>query len=676
MSESRTQKMSLLRGSIEEIPGFLDLPTTEPVAINKLWWNAGVLSKSVGIPPSITSQPSNTTVNANGAASFSVTATNATSYQWQKYVSSVWTNISAATSSSYTTPALAYPAENGGQYRCVVTGTGGTTNSNAATVTVQPPGANPVENFTVRNGPVSMVSGSNLSTASSFFANNTIPVASTLSRVEIQAGATASVKLKLAVPRSAGGWTITDLQTLSVTSGANVFTVAGSTLSAHAIPAGGIVGLYSATTGALKYSDESSVVISEGYTAFTGDVSGTVTATPSGQTYQHQMQFAWEATANRSGLPTYIFQETFDGSTLPARHLNSATPWTFSTGVAVPGAATHFLRQFFTTNGDRRTVEVDFQFTDSATTFALGTFPVISGASTDNGSLIGVDVSANTLIHYNPYTSAIPSVRSTDTITGFTLNTGVNYRLKLVKSGKTMTATIRNLDTSAEFSISKDNDVSYVVGYGFGAASIGTATGTGVSVTAWRAYFTQTNPSLAIYGDSITEGSGTTDDLCFAQRLLDAIGGQGMYSGDGGTTTVSAYRRWLFDSLNVLPKYVCILSGANNANSDAERDLFQPDMIRFIDRVIAAGSTPIVCYITPNSDSAKQTRINVMNGQLTTILSTRPTAIAVRTDQTLSVGGDGVTYNAAWMADGVHPNATGHQRIADAIIAAAPGAFD
>jgi hypothetical protein len=145
MGTERTQKMSLLRGSIEEIPGLLDLPTTEPVAINKLWWNAGVLSKSIGIPPSITSQPSNTTIEENSTAVLSLTATNATSYQWQRSVASVWTNVGTS-ASSYTTPTLSI-VDTGSQYRCIVTGPGGSVTSSTATVTVTPPVVSPTQIF-------------------------------------------------------------------------------------------------------------------------------------------------------------------------------------------------------------------------------------------------------------------------------------------------------------------------------------------------------------------------------------------------------------------------------------------------------------------------------------------------------------------------------------------------
>lgn len=91
----------------------------------------------------ITSQP---TVNASylsgQTATMSVSATityGTISYQWQKNESGsgTWSNISGATSSSYTTPTLGQSADNGDSYRCVLTSpSASTVTSNSVTLTV------------------------------------------------------------------------------------------------------------------------------------------------------------------------------------------------------------------------------------------------------------------------------------------------------------------------------------------------------------------------------------------------------------------------------------------------------------------------------------------------------------------------------------------------------------
>lgn len=118
--------------------------------VNSNW--AALTVSAAGTAPSITVQPSNQSVDAGSTANFSVTATGSgtLTYQWQRQPSGGggYTNISAATSSSYTTPATTITggsANNGDTYRCVVTGdTAPPATSNAATLTVLQPVATTV----------------------------------------------------------------------------------------------------------------------------------------------------------------------------------------------------------------------------------------------------------------------------------------------------------------------------------------------------------------------------------------------------------------------------------------------------------------------------------------------------------------------------------------------------
>jgi hypothetical protein len=87
------------------------------------------------VAPSITSQPANATVTAGQPATFSVTATGTAplTYQWQKNSS----NISGASSSSYTTPAPT-SADNGSKFDVIVSNSAGTVTSSVASLTVNP----------------------------------------------------------------------------------------------------------------------------------------------------------------------------------------------------------------------------------------------------------------------------------------------------------------------------------------------------------------------------------------------------------------------------------------------------------------------------------------------------------------------------------------------------------
>ncbi len=87
------------------------------------------------VAPSVTSQPASTTVMVGQTATFSVAAsgTQPMTYQWQKNGAA----ISGAATASYTTPATT-SADNGSTFVAVITNSGGSTSSNAATLTVNP----------------------------------------------------------------------------------------------------------------------------------------------------------------------------------------------------------------------------------------------------------------------------------------------------------------------------------------------------------------------------------------------------------------------------------------------------------------------------------------------------------------------------------------------------------
>lgn len=113
-------------------------PTTEPVSAGVWWLNNGALTLSQGIAPAFTTQPSSTAIEETETATFTVVATNASTYQWQLDSGSGFTDIAGATSASYTTGDQAL-SNNADEYRCVVTGEGGSTTSSVAVLTVTIP---------------------------------------------------------------------------------------------------------------------------------------------------------------------------------------------------------------------------------------------------------------------------------------------------------------------------------------------------------------------------------------------------------------------------------------------------------------------------------------------------------------------------------------------------------
>ncbi|MBR2832635.1 MAG: leucine-rich repeat protein, partial [Oscillospiraceae bacterium] len=89
-------------------------------------------------PPVITGQPADSSVLAGEKATFTVTATGATSYQWQysKDGGSTWLNSTSSGGKKAAFSFTATTAMNGRMYRCVVTNADGDATSNPATLTV------------------------------------------------------------------------------------------------------------------------------------------------------------------------------------------------------------------------------------------------------------------------------------------------------------------------------------------------------------------------------------------------------------------------------------------------------------------------------------------------------------------------------------------------------------
>lgn len=87
--------------------------------------------------PVITAQPVGATVTTGGSVSFSVTATDATGYQWTFNGS----NISGATGTTHTISSVT--TANAGSYRVVVSNGAGSVNSDTVTLTVNAPPAPP-----------------------------------------------------------------------------------------------------------------------------------------------------------------------------------------------------------------------------------------------------------------------------------------------------------------------------------------------------------------------------------------------------------------------------------------------------------------------------------------------------------------------------------------------------
>jgi hypothetical protein len=101
------------------------------------YWEGG--SQTAGcILPVVTANPQNASVIEPGTAGFSVTASGATSYQWQRGTSNL-----SGTAASYSTPATTVMFDNGSTYRAIVRNSCGADTSAPATLTVTAAAPNP-----------------------------------------------------------------------------------------------------------------------------------------------------------------------------------------------------------------------------------------------------------------------------------------------------------------------------------------------------------------------------------------------------------------------------------------------------------------------------------------------------------------------------------------------------
>ena len=99
----------------------------------------GLLLLLGGSPPTIRTQPADSTKVEGTTALFTVVASAATGYQWQVSDDGgqLFSSIGGATSSSYSTPPLTVKGFDGNQYRAIVSNRSGSVISRAALLTVE-----------------------------------------------------------------------------------------------------------------------------------------------------------------------------------------------------------------------------------------------------------------------------------------------------------------------------------------------------------------------------------------------------------------------------------------------------------------------------------------------------------------------------------------------------------
>ncbi len=120
----------------------------------------------------------------------------------------------------------------------------------------------------------------------------------------------------------------------------------------------------------------------------------------------------------------------------------------------------------------------------------------------------------------------------------------------------------------------------------------------------------ETSPKIRIvaFGDSITAGFGATAYSVYLQQQLDANACNSVVINEGFSGEESFEGAARIESVLARhqPNYILIMEGANDVISGVSAQITAASIATMIDKSIAAGATPIVSSITPNTRSGSE----------------------------------------------------------------------
>lgn len=502
-----------------------------------------------------------------------------------------------------------------------------------------------------------------LGNTATFFGRSSAPESGVLESWAIWADVAANAMLKIATPAN-GSYSVYYSQLVPLAVGLNTFSVTAGTLPLMTIPKGAIFGLCPTASNSVPYDN---ITSGDGYYSITGtDVVGTLGALS--QAYGRQIQMNVSVVCPdmvrkiEENTPRYPIYLSF-ASAIPSAAKTAGM--SYSGGYAVnstTGISTAYAEALASTNVSRGQSTYFVQGRSADARIAFYKRPVLNLSGVDAGTCAEIDFSTNQIKLYNSWAgSALPSVNTTQAA-GFTFVQNRTYVLKLASNRKAITASVTDTVTgqTSTISISNTTNNGGAVGFCYGAPGVAVLAGTG-AVALIRYANTVRDPKVLMLGDSITECSGATSDgLGYSSILTDALGGLACVSADGGTASDAMMRR-LQEALPRMPslRYVFIAIGTGDASSGSSGvTAWQTNVSEAVALCGRFGVVPVVFHIPPRND-ANQTHVDTMNAYIRSA-----GWFTVRNDLALSVGNDGSTYNAALMADGVHPNDAGHAAMA------------
>lgn len=413
------------------------------------------------------------------------------------------------------------------------------------------------------------------------------------------------------------------------------------------------IGVQAINTGAKLRFDQTS---GDGYSYFVGTAAGSGVAfdVTYGQriyyrvTVQNTRRREWKKTAST------LLERVTDFGTLPAGW--SSTGWNFATGYG-ENTATGLTNQFRSGKRfglDRRKIRWEFQLQTSGAVVAFITRPIEGGVNA--GSMVRVDATDNALKIFSAYTGSNTPTLIASQACGFALQTARRYILEIEKRGRSFTVRLFDKDgkdsvtfsrTATPWGYTTYPSFGYDQGTLQGAPGVAVITGTARIYNHEHYGLNSQTPRVAIFGDSITEGFGVTDDQKWSRLIENSIGWEdACASGIGGANTAGTLPRLAAELENMRPAYVVVYLGSNAEGA------FGANIKRITAGIRAIGAIPVVCTIpTRSGDTTSILSLPsfIQKVEFAKACPTSDTTLFANTD------GNGNAYN-----DNLHPNANGN----------------